>query len=155
MTTPKASDLNKFFTKNPKQNKMYNNLAQKLEGLVEFDYKQFGDDDASLEVNNPFAYCLKLCNKVGFFMQFVHEIDIIRMNVEFYQDETGSIHLYNASNIWIRCLESNKELNQPDTQTMQKQLMLSLQKEMQKKMRVQEQGISNQLKYEAAIFKRF
>lgn len=27
LVTPKASDLNKFFSKDPKQNKMYNNLA--------------------------------------------------------------------------------------------------------------------------------
>ena len=88
-------------------------------------------------------------------MQFVHEIDIIRMNVEFYQDETGSVHFYNATNIWIRCLESNKELNQPDTQLIQKELMESLQKEIQKKLRSKDQGISKQIKYEAALFKRY
>ena len=34
LKTPKANELNKFFSKDPKQNKMYNNLAQKLEGEV-------------------------------------------------------------------------------------------------------------------------
>lgn len=71
-----------------------------------------------MEVNNPFAFCLKVCNKIGYFMQFVHEIDIIRMNVEFYQDECGGVHFYKATNIWIRCLESNKELNKSDAQMM-------------------------------------
>jgi len=36
-------------------------------------------------------------------MKSIHNIEIIRMSVEFIQDESGFIMLYHASNIWIRC----------------------------------------------------
>tara|TARA_B110000285_G_scaffold230763_1_gene297971 strand:+ start:296 stop:541 length:246 start_codon:yes stop_codon:yes gene_type:complete len=55
---------------------------------------------------NPGGYCLKACNKIGFFLQLIHNIDIMRMKVEFFQDENGLIQFYNAKNVWIRCLES-------------------------------------------------
>jgi hypothetical protein len=55
---------------------------------------------------NPGGYCLKACNKIGFFIQLVHNIDIMRMKVEFFQDENGLIQFYHAKDVWIRCLES-------------------------------------------------
>ena len=37
----------------------------------------------------------------------------MRMKVEFFQDETGLIQFYNATDIWIRCPESHPTIN-PD-----------------------------------------
>jgi hypothetical protein len=103
-----------MFSKDPKQNKVYRNLASKLEGQITYDFNQFGEDDQALEKANPEACCLKICNKIGYYMQVLHEIDILRMTVEFYQDETGCVQLYHASDIWIRCLEGNSELKKND-----------------------------------------
>ena len=36
----------------------------------------------------------------------VHQIEILRMDVEFMQDETGLVLFHHADNIWIRCSES-------------------------------------------------
>lgn len=55
---------------------------------------------------NPGGYCLKACNKIGYFVQLIHKIDIMRMKVEFFQDENGLIQFYHAKDVWIRCLES-------------------------------------------------
>jgi hypothetical protein len=53
-------------------------------------------------LHNPNAFCLKQCNKIGYYLQLLQDIEIIRMKVEFFQDETGFIQLYNASEIWTR-----------------------------------------------------
>ena len=88
--------------------KYHQNLSKKLQGDIIFDYEQFGQDDYALERSNIDAFCLKSCNKIGYFMQMIHKIDIIRMDVEFYQNECGTIQLYNAQNIWIRLFENHK-----------------------------------------------
>ncbi len=62
----------------------YKNLAKKFEGEIEFDYLQFGEDDAALQQSNPGAFCLKTCNKLGRYLQLTHNIDMVRMQVEFY-----------------------------------------------------------------------
>lgn len=90
--------------------KSHENLANKLLGTVEFDFNQYGEDDIYLQLKHPQAYCLKVCNKIGYYFQTIHHIDIIRMEVEFFQDETGLVQLYHARRIYIRCLESNKIL---------------------------------------------
>ena len=58
-----------------------------------------------LQRHNPGAYCLKMCNKIGYYLQQIHAIEIIRMQVEFQQDENGKVFFYNCKNLWIRELE--------------------------------------------------
>lgn len=48
------------------------------------------------------AYCLKQCNKIGYYLQMLRGREIVRMKVTFYQDETGFIQLFNATDIWLR-----------------------------------------------------
>jgi len=43
---------------------------------------------------------------MGYFIQLMHNVDIMRMKVEFFQDENGLIQFYHAKDVWIRCLES-------------------------------------------------
>lgn len=81
-------------------------LRAKFDGPIEYDFKQFGDDDVTLQLKNPHAFCLKQCNKMGFYLQMVHQIEILRMDVEFHQDETGLMIFYHAQNIWIRVKET-------------------------------------------------
>lgn len=85
-------------------------LRAKFDGPIEYDYRQFGDDDLTLQLKNPQAFCLKQCNKIGYYLQMVHQIEVIRMDVEFYQDETGLVLFYHAHNIWIRCSETKSKL---------------------------------------------
>ena len=74
-----------------KEHKFHKNISNKLQGEIIFDYEQFGNDDLTLERKNPDAFCLKVCNKIGYYLQLIHKLDIIRMDVEFYQDETGLV----------------------------------------------------------------
>ena len=52
--------------------------------------------------NSPIAYCLKVCHKMGFFLEKIHGKQLVRMKVEFYQDEHGKIWLFNVQDVWIR-----------------------------------------------------
>lgn len=47
----------------------------------------------------------------------VHQIEILRMDVEFMQDETGLVLFYHAENIWIRCSESKSKYLRSTTVT--------------------------------------
>jgi hypothetical protein len=68
---------------------------------VDFDFKQFGED-ASLMRSQPVSYCIKVCHKIGFYVQEIYQYQILRMNVEFYQDDNGKIYLFHASDIYVR-----------------------------------------------------
>lgn len=49
-------------------NKYHQNLNRKLQGEILFDYEQFGTDDQALEKSHVDAYCLKMCNKIGYYL---------------------------------------------------------------------------------------
>jgi hypothetical protein len=68
---------------------------------VEYKYKQFGSDQELMKTQ-PINYCLKVCHKIGFYIQEFFEMQILRMNVEFYQDENGKIWFFYASDIFAR-----------------------------------------------------
>lgn len=90
-------------------------VSDKMRSEIEYNYKQFGSEDKELMVYNPHLYCLKVCNKICYYIQVIHRIEIVRMKVEFFQDESGLILLYNASDIWAR-----KDLYKEATETFPK-----------------------------------
>ena len=53
------------------------------DGKIKFDFKQFGDDDQELQRQSPSVYCQKVCHKIGFYLQKIHAMDLVRMRVEF------------------------------------------------------------------------
>ena len=69
-------------------------------GDVKFDFKQFGED-SSLK-KSPLHYCLKVCHKIGFYLQKLYKVDLMRIHVDFYQDEFKKIWLMQADKIFIR-----------------------------------------------------
>lgn len=68
---------------------------------VDYDFQQFGDDQALMRFQ-PVSYCIKVCHKIGFYVQEIYQQQILRMNVEFYQDDNGKIYLFHASDIYVR-----------------------------------------------------
>jgi hypothetical protein len=88
-----------------------------------------------------------MCNKIGYFLQVVHKIDIVRMDVQFFQDECGATWLYSAQNIWIRLLENHKQLRKKEDAAAQQ----SQSGQTQKKHEKTEQAIHS----EAKLFKKY
>ena len=61
-------------------------------------------------LSSPTSYCLTQCNKIGYYLQQIHHLEIIRMKVSFLQDETGSLLFYGARDIWVRQQEGREAM---------------------------------------------
>jgi hypothetical protein len=53
----------------------------------------------------PQMYCLRACHKIGYYLQKIHRVDLLRMKVEFYQDDNGKVWFSHASDIFTRKME--------------------------------------------------
>ena len=51
---------------------------------IVYDYNMFPSNDQALMLSSPSSYCLKQCNKIGFYLQKIHSLEIIRMKVTFF-----------------------------------------------------------------------
>jgi hypothetical protein len=71
-------------------------------GEIKFNFRQFGEDDAELQKHRPVMYTQKVCHKIGYYLQKIHDLDLIRIKVEFSTDEFGRVILLGASNILVR-----------------------------------------------------
>lgn len=91
-----------------KRDSVSGNVVQCYDGEIEFDFKQFGiNNDTLLMQHSPVAYCLKVCHKIGFYLMKIHDKQLLRMKVEFYQDDHGRIWLFNCLDIWIRTIRKD------------------------------------------------
>jgi len=52
-------------------------------GIIKFDFRQFGHEDAKLMKDHANVYCQKICHKIGFYLQKIHGLDLVRMRVDF------------------------------------------------------------------------
>jgi hypothetical protein len=62
------------------------NLTNKYSGKIRYNYQQFlrdGMTEDELMHKWPSLYCIMQCHKIGYFVKLVHNIEIVRMNVEF------------------------------------------------------------------------
>lgn len=50
----------------------------------------------------PTIYCHRICHKIGYYLQQVHGLDLVRMRVDFQRDEFGKIHLFGVDELLIR-----------------------------------------------------
>lgn len=79
------------------------------DGKIEFNYEQFGggknlEDEHRLMIADPELYCLRACHKIGFYLQKIHKVDLLRMKVQFTQDDNGKIWFTHAFDIYTRSL---------------------------------------------------
>ena len=82
------------------------------DGKIEFNFASIGgkdcktlEDEYQLMMATPELYCLRACHKIGFYLQRMHRVDLMRMEVEFYQDDNGKVWFSHASEIYTRKLE--------------------------------------------------
>jgi hypothetical protein len=62
------------------------------EGSITYDYKRFltigkGKSEAVLMFEAPQIYCELICHKICIFLKQIHGVEIIRMTLNFLQDE--------------------------------------------------------------------
>ena len=71
-------------------------------GEVKFDFAQFGKNDEILKKQYPVQYCLKVCHMIGYYLQMLYQFDLMRMKIDFNQDEFGEIWLTQVEKIIVR-----------------------------------------------------
>lgn len=74
-------------------------VKDRHETSINYDFKQFGDDLDLLKLENKEKYCLKQVYKMCYYIQKLYHIEIIRMKVEFSQDDNNTIWMQHASDI--------------------------------------------------------
>ena len=53
---------------------------------INYDFRQFdqpGETENQLMIRDPQAFCLRQCHKIGFYLQRLHNIELISMQAEF------------------------------------------------------------------------
>ena len=65
--------------------------SENLDQEIVYDYQSLGED-ADLVINGrEERYCLKQCYKMCYYVQKVHNQEILRMKAEFSKDENGTV----------------------------------------------------------------
>lgn len=63
-----------------------------LNQLIEKKLKEF----------RPKDYCLRMVLKMCFYLQKIHEIEVLQMNADFFQDDNGEIWFFYATDVLIK-----------------------------------------------------
>jgi hypothetical protein len=68
-----------------------------VDAEIVYDYRALGTDAELARSGNDYAYCLKQCYKMCYYVQKLHSHEILRMRAEFTKDENGTIWFAYAS----------------------------------------------------------
>ena len=134
-------------------------------GQVNYNFQQFNSDDEVLKKKTPLQYCIKMCHIMGFYMQRVHKIEILRMKVDFNQDEFGEIWLMQVDNLFVRTARevpidkknqvADYVLNRiQDLEREEARKKIAKEKALAKRMREQEQDASPRQNARFSVMKR-
>jgi hypothetical protein len=55
-----------------------------------------------LRVNDPQAFCERICLKIGHYLLVLYKKELLHMNVDFFQDDNGFLWLFLCRDIVIR-----------------------------------------------------
>ena len=58
---------------------------------IKYDFRGCGDDFTMIKDGDDYGYCIKQCVKMCFYIQKIHNIDILKMRCEFAKDDNGTI----------------------------------------------------------------
>lgn len=72
-----------------------------LQEDVRFNYKALGEDIELLETNE-YAFCVKQCYKMCYYVQKLYQMDVLKMKCEFLKDDNDSIWFSHAQDIVTR-----------------------------------------------------
>ena len=55
-----------------------------------------------MKLDNPKRYCEKMANKIAYYIRNVHNYSVLRMDLDFFQDETGRIWIFHMNRIVVK-----------------------------------------------------
>jgi len=69
---------------------------------IKYDFRSYGDEITMIRSSNETNYCMKQCLKMCYYIQKMHNIEVIKMRCHFAKDDNGSIWFVFATNIFTR-----------------------------------------------------
>ena len=72
------------------------------EAPIVYNYRDLGDDDLQLILNDEERYCQKQAYKICYYVQKLYHHDILRMKCEFARDDNNTIWFVYAKDIYCR-----------------------------------------------------
>lgn len=69
---------------------------------IRYDYRSQGDEISMIRNGDDYGYCIKQCYKICYYIQKMHNIDILKMRGEFAKDDNGTIWFMYANQIHRR-----------------------------------------------------
>jgi hypothetical protein len=83
---------------------------------IVYDFKKFGEEVELLKAGDDYTYCLLQCYKMCFYVQKMHQTEILKMKAEFSKDENGTIWFVFASQIGQRRCKGKEHIQHSQTQ---------------------------------------
>lgn len=69
---------------------------------IKYDFRAYGEDINMIKNNDDYGYCMKQCLKMCYYIQKMHNIEILKMRCEFAKDDHGTIWFLYANQIFRR-----------------------------------------------------
>jgi hypothetical protein len=66
---------------------------------IKYDYRSQGEDITLIKSHDDYKYCYKQCLKMCYYIQKIHDVEILKMRCEFTKDDHGTIWFTYASQI--------------------------------------------------------
>jgi len=71
-------------------------------GKIKYDFKSCGEEVHMITKGQDYKYCLKQCIKMCYFVQKMHNYEILKMRCDFIKDDNGTLWFSYASQIYAR-----------------------------------------------------
>lgn len=55
-----------------------------------------------MKKDNPKKYCERISYKIAYYIRYVHNFSVLRMDLDFFRDDTGRIWLFYISKIAVK-----------------------------------------------------
>jgi len=75
---------------------------------VLFDFKKMPEDADLLREGNDELYCIKQCLKIAYYVQLIHQTEVLQMKAEFLKDDYGNVRALTLDLVLIRFQYSNE-----------------------------------------------
>lgn len=76
---------------------------------IKYDFRSYGDEITMIRSGNENDYCMKQCLKMCYYIQKMHNIEVVKMRCHFAKDDNGSIWFIFATNIFTREILGSKQ----------------------------------------------
>ncbi|CDW75762.1 UNKNOWN [Stylonychia lemnae] len=71
-------------------------------GIIQTNFEIQKEVEEILRRIDPHSYCQRQALKIGYYIQQIYQMEVIQMDLDFFQDDNGKIWLFYAKNVTVR-----------------------------------------------------